>query len=169
MNIPDNKTREETLEIIYRVSKRIAPRYTFYGYTADDMIQESFFICVEALNRYDEVRPLENFLSFHLSRRLKNFVRDNHYSKDSSQERINVMQPAQLENGDMIENGYGLGDYEDLDYREMGRIVNAELPASMRMDYIKMINDVYIPKPRREEIKNTIRILLEEHGYYEEG
>ena len=37
---------------------------------------------MEALNRYDEARPLENFLSVNLSNRLKNFVRDNHFVGD---------------------------------------------------------------------------------------
>ena len=36
-------------------------------------------ICMDALNRYDQKRPLENFLSVNLSNRLKNFIRDNHY------------------------------------------------------------------------------------------
>ena len=39
----------------------------------------------------------------------------------------------------------------------------------MRMDYLKMINDVYITKQRREEVTACILELLEEHGYHEEG
>ena len=33
------------------------------------------------------------------------------------------------------------------------------------MDYLKMINDVYITKQRREEITIMIREILVEYGY----
>jgi uncharacterized tellurite resistance protein B-like protein len=59
--------------------------------------------------------------------------------------------------------------YEDIDYSDMTKLVDQHLPASMRLDYLKMVNDVYIPKPRRQEIKQRIVDILEEHGYYEEG
>ena len=39
----------------------------------------------------------------------------------------------------------------------------------MRLDYLKMQNDVYIAKSRREEIVEKAQEILENHGYYEEG
>ena len=51
----------------------------------------------------------------------------------------------------------------------MVNAINKYLPANMRMDYLKMINDVYITKQRREEITNIIIDILQEHGYHEEG
>ena len=79
MKIPSNMTEEEVISVIQRVCERSAPRYTFYGYEVKDIIQEANIICIEALERYDEKRPLENFLASNLSNRLKNFVRDNHF------------------------------------------------------------------------------------------
>jgi len=79
MKIPSNMTESQLMKSIETVVNRIAPKYTFNGYDVDDIKQESFLICVDALDRYDENRPLENFLSVHLSNRLKNFVRDNFY------------------------------------------------------------------------------------------
>ena len=79
MNIPKNMTKEEVLDKIKLVVDRISPKYTFHGYDVDDIKQEAFMICMDALDRYDQKRPLENFLSVNLSNRLKNFVRDNHY------------------------------------------------------------------------------------------
>ena len=63
MKIPKGMTEREVVDQIEVVCNRIAPKYTFYGYTAEDLKQEAFIICMEALNRYDEKRPLENFLS----------------------------------------------------------------------------------------------------------
>ena len=85
MHIPDNMTKDQVVDQINVVVNRIAPKYTFYGYQADDLKQEAFIICMEALPRYDAKRPLENFLSVHLSNRLKNFVRDNHFTSNEEQ------------------------------------------------------------------------------------
>jgi hypothetical protein len=63
MRIPDGMTEGDVMITIERVSSRIAPKYVTYGYTLDDMKQEAFIMCVEALPRYDNKRPLENFLS----------------------------------------------------------------------------------------------------------
>ena len=169
MDIPDNMTEEETLEIIQRVVDRTAPKYTFYGYTAADMKQEAFIICMDALPRYDGKRPLENFLAVHLSNRIKNFVRDNHFTQSDDPARQNIIQPAQLDDSYYMKFDEDQITYEDIDYGDMTKLVDQHLPASMRLDYLKMVNDVYIPKPRREEIKQRIVDILEEHGYYEEG
>tara|TARA_Y100001938_G_scaffold5779_1_gene7193 strand:+ start:2291 stop:2806 length:516 start_codon:yes stop_codon:yes gene_type:complete len=171
MNIPKGMTEQQVIDQINIVCNRIAPRYTFYGYTVDDIKQESFIICMEALNRYDGIRPLENFLSVNLSNRLKNFVRDNHFVGSDNEDRQKVYQPAQLDYEDYIvdeENKFAIS-YEDMQSKEMVIIINKYLPAAMRMDYLKMINDVYITKQRREEVTACILELLEEHGYYEEG
>ena len=171
MNIPKGMTEQQVIDQRNIVCNRIAPRYTFYGYTVDDIKQESFIICMEALNRYDGIRPLENFLSVNLSNRLKNFVRDNHFVGSDNEERQKVYQPAQLDYEDYIvdeENKFAIS-YEDMQSKEMVIIINKYLPAAMRMDYLKMINDVYITKQRREEVTACILELLEEHGYHEEG
>ena len=114
---------------------------------------------------------MENFLSVNLSNRLKNFVRDNHFVGSDNEDRQKVYQPAQLDYEDYIvdeENKFAIS-YEDMQSKEMVIIINKYLPAAMRMDYLKMINDVYITKQRREEVTACILELLEEHGYHEEG
>ena len=171
MEIPKGMTEQQVIDQIHIVCIRISPRYTFYGYTVDDIKQESFIICMEALNRYDGVRPLENFLSVNLSNRLKNFVRDNHFLGSENSDRQKVCQPAQLEYEDYIvdeDNKLSIS-YDHIQKEEMVDAINKYLPANMRMDYLKMINDVYITKQRREEITNIIIDILQEHGYHEEG
>ena len=171
MNVPKGMTEQQVIDQINVVCNRISPRYTFYGYTVDDIKQESFIICMEALNRYDGIRPLENFLSVNLSNRLKNFVRDNHFLSNENTDRQKVYQPAQLEYEDYIideENKFSIS-YEHIQKEEMVAAIDKYLPANMRMDYLKMINDVYITKQRREEITAMIVDILGEHGYHEEG
>jgi len=171
MHTPEGMTEQEVLDTITLVCNRISPRYTFYGYTVDDIKQESFIICMEALNRYVEGRPLENFLSVNLSNRLKNFVRDNHFVNSSDEDRVKVAKPAQLEyEGSIVDHNekYSIS-YKDIDNKNIVDLVNKYLPAQVRMDYLKIINDVYVTKQRREEIIDMILEILQEHGYHEEG
>jgi DNA-directed RNA polymerase specialized sigma24 family protein len=171
MRIPKDMTEQEVIDQITKVCNRIAPKYTFYGYTANDIKQESFMICMEALNRYDQNRPLENFLSVNLSNRLKNFVRDHHFVKNDHGDRVKVLQPAQLDYEHTIvdEKGKFSTSYDDLEIKTMVALINEHLPASIRMDYLRMINDVYITKQRRDEVLEIIEGILKERGFYEEG
>lgn len=171
MKIPSNMTKEEVTAVIQKVCQRSAPKYTFYGYEVKDIIQEGNIICIEALERYDEKRPLENFLASNLSNRLKNFVRDNHFVACSDENRAKVYQPAQLDNDNNVQHWIDVRLHwlDEIDKDEIFKIIDKELSASMRLDYLKMQNDVYIPKSRREEIIESIQGILEDYGYYEEG
>ena len=171
MKIPQGMTEQEVVSQITKVCDRIAPKYTFYGYTVDDIKQESFMICMDALKRYDENRPLENFLSVNLSNRLKNFVRDNHFISTDNNERVKIVQPAQLDYENNIVDGSNsfTMSYDDIELKDISRLINEYIPAFMRMDYLRMINDVYITKQRKEEIIDTLLEILEEYGYNEEG
>lgn len=171
MNTPKGMTDEQVTDTITIVCDRIAPKYTFYGYTIDDIKQEAFIICIEALNRYDGIRPLENFLSVNLSNRLKTFMRDNYFTGSSSENRKKVFQPAQLDYEDHIidEKDSFTTSYDDIDTKNMIEVVDQHIPANIRMDYLKIVNDIYVPKSRRQEIIATIKQILEEHGHDEEG
>lgn len=167
MIIPDCMDEEKVMSCISKVIDRISPRYVFHGYTLQDIMQESFIICMEGLKRYDCSRPLENFLSVHLSNRLKNFIRDNYYTNNSDEDRTKIVKPAQLSGEDNIidnTNKYSVDD-QKIDYSEMQKILDLKIPASYRLDYLKIVHDVYITKSRREEIENLIVEILAEHGY----
>jgi len=170
MKIPENMTYEETMDKIDKVIKRIAPGYVFYGFTLDDIKQESFIICMDALTRYDSNRPLENFLSVHLSNRLKNFVRDNHFSSED-EDKGRVLQPGQLDNDHTIvdkQEKFCIPEYLT-DYSDAIEILNREIPASIRMDYLKIVHEVPVPKNRRQEVMDYINYILQSYGYLEEA
>lgn len=163
-------TEDAVISVMNKVVDKTAAKYTFYGYTVDDIKQESFIICIEALERYDQKRPLENFLSVNLSNRLKNFVRDNYFVSNTDQERVKLIQPAQL---DYEESLIGEEDeidtlYQNIDVREYATLIDIHLPSSMRMDYLKIINGVYVTKQRKEEIIDYIKDNIMDIQY-EEG
>lgn len=158
-------TYDQVMQQIEIVVNRIAPKYTFNTYDVDDIKQESFIICMDALERYDQKRPLENFLSVHLSNRLKNFVRDNYYTKDE-EEKKKVLKPQYITNDHSITYINNHDDY--IDAKNISHIVDKYLPSSYRADYLKMINNVYIPKKKRDDLVMLIKEILETH-YNEEG
>jgi len=163
MKIPKGMTESEVIAKINIVINRIAPRYAFSGYDVDDIKQEAFMICMDALLRYDVNRPLENFLSVHLSNRLKNFVRDNYFTS-SDQEKKKVLAPKQLSNDDNIIDNEIDQDIS-IDNKEIRKIIDKFLPFDYRSDYLKFVNDVSIPKKRKIQLFLVIKNILEENGY----
>lgn len=163
MNLPDGMIEQDVLDTIELVVSRIAPRYTFNGYEVDDIKQEAFIICMDALSRYDGRRPLENFLSVNLSNRLKNFIRDNYFTSNSS-EKKKVLNPAQLSYEDSIPSDFEYND-DLMDVQDMKKVIDKFLPVDFRSDYLKMINNVHVPKKRKEELISTIKDILAENGY----
>jgi hypothetical protein len=75
--IPEGMTETQVLEIIERVSTKLAYKFVFGYHTHDDIKQQAFIEAWKGLDKYDSSRPLENFLWAHIKNRLCNFKRDN--------------------------------------------------------------------------------------------
>ena len=163
MKIPKNMSEQEVMKKILLVVDRIAPKYTFNGYEVDDIKQEAYIICMDALDRYDENRPLENFLSVNLSNRLKNFVRDNYFTKND-EEKKKVLNPSQLSYDDCLEAEDDDIDIS-IDVSHMSKIIDQHLPSKCRSDYLKILSDVYVPKKRKAEIISLIKNIMKDHGH----
>lgn len=159
MKIPKKMTEQQVIDQINIVVNRIASKYTFHGYEVDDIKQEAFIICMDALERYDQKRPLENFLSVHLSNRLKNFIRDNYCTKDE-EDKKRILKPKSLSNEDFVP--YSECDHDDkIDAKQIQRLIDNKLPAEFRADYLKIINGVHVPKKRREEVLELIKEIVD--------
>jgi len=156
MKVPSNMTEQEVIDQINKVIDRISPKYTFYGYDVNDIKQESFIICVDALERYDETRPLENFLSVHLSNRLKNFIRDN-YSFSNNGEKRKVCLPMSLSYEENVEKNETT---HDVDFKDIDALITEHLPSRLRSDYLKFINNVPMTKAKKEKIIAIIKEIV---------
>jgi hypothetical protein len=88
---------------------------------------------------------------------------------NSDPQRVRVIQPAQLEFEDtLLDNGEKFAvDETEHDYNYLVENIDRFLPADMRMDYLKLINDVYMPRARRIEITEKIVEIMEDCGYEE--
>lgn len=158
-------TEEQVVSTITRVSQRLASKFTFPNYDEDDIEQEAFIIGMEAMNRYDEVRPLENFLSIHIKNRLKNFKRDNYYRPDEGKaEQIQNGKRKLLEAGSIDEMRNFISTQEcsnSLEERELVDYIDINLPANMRADFLRFKNGQPLTKTRKSNLVNELKIILE--------
>lgn len=158
-------TEEQVVSTITLVSSRLASKYTFPNYEEDDITQEAFIIGMEALDRYDGVRPLENFLSIHIKNRLKNFKRDNYYRPDEGKaEEIQQGKKKLLEAGSIDDMRAFICQKEaadSLEERELVEYIDDLLPANMRGDYLRFKNDQTLTKTKKTHLFNELRSILE--------
>ena len=150
---------------ITRVSQRLASKFTFPNYEEDDIVQEAFIIGMEAMNRYDEIRPLENFLSIHIKNRLKNFKRDNYYRPDEGRAQEIQNGKKKLLDASSIDNiKYLVVNSEcssSLEERELHDYIDTHLPASMRSDFLRFKNDLALTKTKKLNLITELKNILE--------
>lgn len=181
---------QPTLKTIQKIAKQVSSRYSFAYYDKEDIEQEAFILALEGLESYSPQKgSLENFLYRHITNRLNNFIRDNYYRKDykcpycnnedvncenciarkqKMETRKNLLSPLDIDrvNSNSEKNmSVEYNPLEELELNEVFLIINKELDIPLRVDYLKMLEGVYVQKSRREQIENRILEILSEHGY----
>jgi DNA-directed RNA polymerase specialized sigma24 family protein len=73
---------EEFLRVVDNITSKLAYKFRFGYHNFEDMKQQATIFAIEALDKYDKSRPLENFLWTHIRNRLFNFKRDNYQRPD---------------------------------------------------------------------------------------
>ena len=170
MEKPDNLSEQEVIDVIVRVSKKLAPKFVFASYEAEDIEQEAFLMGVEGLARYDSSKPLENFIYTHINNRLKNFKRDNYYRFDyGNAQKIqdhkkNILEPMDIAalytvstEDETVSNAH---------IAEMIDLVDRKLPADLRGDYLRLQTNSPLPKGRKAMVIETIESII--NGDYDE-
>ena len=173
MNVPDGINEEDAYNIIMKVAKRLAPKYVFATYEAEDIEQEAFLIGVAGLEKYDKSRPLENFMYTHINNRLKTFKRDNYYRLDygSAAQKIQDRKKSLLEpiNIDAL---YNICTPNNTDIQaqlnELVKLIDEKLPSNLSRDYLKLTQNAPLPKGRKSIIISTIKKIVNGE-YNEEG
>jgi len=165
MKIPNSMTESEVSETISKVARRLAPKFTFGPYDVEDIFQEAFIIGIEGLDKYDEARPLSNFMFTHISNRLKNFKRDNYYRLDigaahniqtrkkNINEALDINSIHSICTADTTTN--------DAHITEILAIIDEKLPAEYRRDYLKLKANSPMPKSRKALILKILKEILE--------
>jgi len=165
--IPKGMTEQEVIDIITKVAYRFCNKYRFSYFESDDIFQEAFILGMEGLNRYEEGRPLENFLAVHISNRLKNNIRK-HEGRPDCENRTLVLNPLSMDvvRDDEEGNMWTKVDFlNDMQVDDIFRIIDIHLPTEFRSDFLRMKKGILIPKPRRVRIEEMILEILRENDY----
>ncbi len=80
--LPNNVDEAEFLKVLDNISKRLGHKFKFGYHEFDDMKQQAAIFAMEGLEKYDNSRPLENFLWTHVRNRLFNYKRNNYQRPD---------------------------------------------------------------------------------------
>jgi len=157
---------DDVLVIIERVIENQIGHYKVYGYDRDDLKQEAFIICAEGLKKWDTERPLENFLSVHLSFRLKSLVRDLYKTQGRFAESTKLMMTAismDSVNWDGERSIISKDDVSsEVELADLIKAIDQYLPIALRRDYLKMQAGVKINRGRAKKLREYILSLLSE-------
>jgi hypothetical protein len=80
--LPNNVSEEDFLKVLDNISKRLSHKFRFGYHDIEDMKQQAAIFAIEGLEKYDNSRPLENFLWTHVRNRLFNYKRNNYQRPD---------------------------------------------------------------------------------------
>ena len=120
---------------------------------------------MDAMERYDEIRPLENFLSTHIKNRLINFKRDNYYRPDEGKAEIIQQGKRKLleaQSVDTIQNFLISSESSNsIETRELLDYIDVHLPANMRSDYLRFRNDQSLTKTKKAKLIEELRVIME--------
>jgi hypothetical protein len=122
---------------------------------------------MEALSKYDKSRPFENFISKHLSNRLKTLIRDKYSrSKLESQKHEQLNQTKKnLIDFKSVEGQHKIFEddiLEKISTEEAIDILMKELPPSMRNNFYRLANGVSIQSSKKAALFNKIKEILGE-------
>jgi DNA-directed RNA polymerase specialized sigma24 family protein len=184
---------DEKIKTIQRVCQKLANKYTFGYYSAEDIQQEAFLMALKALPQHDpSIAALETFLYIHLNNKLKTFKRDHYIRKDFTCVHCHrqdpdcdyckrrewrhaakkyIMEPIDIDhvNGDAERNMSSDSEVLlNVELNEILSIINQELDVELREDYLKMVGGITIPKHKRLIIENNILNILEKYDYYDQ-
>lgn len=80
--LPNGVSEAEFLRVLDNISRRLGHKFRFGYHDFDDMKQQACIFAMEGLEKYDNSRPLENFLWTHVRNRLFNYKRNNYQRPD---------------------------------------------------------------------------------------
>lgn len=81
-SLPNDVNEAEFIRVVENISKRLGYKFKFGYHDFDDMKQQAYIFALEGLQKYDNKRPLENFLWTHIRNRLFNYKRNNYQRPD---------------------------------------------------------------------------------------
>lgn len=168
--------------MIQQIAHQRKNNNTFAHYTGDDIEQEIWVMCLDALCRYNPtVGPLEHFLNSHVTNRLKNLKRDKYFrpgvcvaTSGAAKTRMNLINALPLDSFDIPENGVVLGAASaepspimQLIADETRDYIVDRLPPDMKPIFFSVMSGNKIRQPILDKFRKTVATILEERDHDE--
>ena len=195
------------IEIVSRISSRLASKFKFGYHEVDDMKQQVFLEILKPdrngttiLEKFDPEKgnSLDSFLWIHARNRLHNFKRDNfarpdkpcdncpfnayinhectkfssmkdcnHYFKWFNRNEVKKSLASNQTSSISSVNSevqYDAKVDDKIFSKEIYKLINSNIPVSMREDWIRFSNKLKISKQKREQMIEFIFQILKENG-----
>lgn len=167
------KENESEEELLIRVSGEVAAKYYLPGYTNEDLIQEFFILAMEIFKKYDKSKgKLENFMRVALNNSAQNFIKSKtvenkpcgcsvgEYCSHSKyrESKSRVLNTSQYPENFELSKNTSIRD----SFVELLPLIDKHLPASMRTDWRRILDDAHVVKSRKAEIFEEIREIVAE-------
>lgn len=172
-------TESEVLSVIDDVVINLSSTFHFGCFEREDLQQEGRILAVKALPKWDVKRgaSLRTFLYQAVKRGFINFKRDNYQRpipKDIPEDKLerllkrndakrSLMETAEPSDDD----GKSFESADTIQQRELFSLIDRQLPVELRSDYRCILEDVKIPKHRRDRVILALKEILNERE--EEG
>lgn len=171
------KLLDEAHPIIERLARSRSANGSFAYYERQDVSQEVWCMCLEALGRYNpDIGPIENYLVRHVSNRLKNLKRDKYFRPGSdvptsglARIRMNLVNALPLECGDISERGVILcstsTNVAPIDYilcDETLLYIRERLPEELIEPFEALIGNNKTRNTLVEEVRQRVAEILDE-------
>lgn len=138
------------IDLIHKIVKKLRKRK--FGFMEEnDIAQEAYILCLDICQKWDGVRPLENFLMLSVSNRLislsRTYFRNKEYRKSVD---LTILKDRPVEQ-----------EFRDLDTAEELDHILSLLPVHMRADFKRLANGVQIPPTRKDALYQKVKEIHE--------
>lgn len=174
-------TEDEMIEVAYKVSREIGPKYRFGYHSNEDMVQQGVFKAWEVIKvgkfkpRADKdlVRQLSAFLRVHIRNRLSNFRRDHscrYTNRDSliNQAKYNIMHPLQIYNQNLKEDFFVQQTIDRNELHDCLEYIITNLEENLLVDFNVIKDGGKLSISRRKKLIEAIQFLFQEAEEEEE-
>lgn len=168
---------DEAHSVIEKLAKSRSTRGAFAYYEKEDVYQEVWCLCLEALDRYDStIGPVENYLVRHVTNRIKNLKRDKYFrpgldvaTSGLARTRMNLVNALPLSSGDITGQGtllcsssINVNPIEYLLCEETLVYIRERLPEELLEFFEELIGNNKVRSPLVNEIRQKIAEILSE-------
>jgi len=168
---------QQAYPIIERLARMRSVNGAFAYYERDDVYQEVWGMCLEALGRYDiSVGPIENFLVRHVSNRLKNLKRDMYFrpgrnaaTSGLARTRMNLVNALPLDNEDFADgarlmcfSSHAADPSEYVMRDETLSHIRCNLPEDLLVPFDELLENNKIRRSTMQDLREKIAEILVE-------